>query len=86
LQGEEKIEVELKSQLESEMMEEERLELIPFFRKQLQNTLLDIVFTINKERIQHMAKLTKPDQLKKMVGKNPILGEFVQGLGLEIDY
>jgi DNA polymerase-3 subunit gamma/tau len=86
MQGEEKIEVELKSQLESEMMEEERLELIPFFRKQLQNTLLDIVFTINKERIQHMAKLTKPDQLKKMVGKNPILGEFVQGLGLEIDY
>ncbi|MFY8190593.1 MAG: DNA polymerase III subunit gamma/tau [Bacteroidia bacterium] len=84
--SEEKVEVELKSQLESEMMEEERMDLIPYFRKQLQNTLLDIVFVINKDRIQHMTKLSKPDQLKKMVTKNPLLGDFVQGLGLEIDY
>jgi DNA polymerase-3 subunit gamma/tau len=84
--GNEKMEVELKSQLESEMMEEERLDLIPYFRKNLKNTLLDIVFTINKDRMPQMTKLTKPDQLKKMVNKNPMLGDFVQGLGLEIDY
>jgi DNA polymerase-3 subunit gamma/tau len=84
--GSEKMEVELKSQLESEMMEEERLDLIPYFRKNLKNTLLDIVFTINKDRMPQMTKLTKPDQLKKMVNKNPMLGDFVQGLGLEIDY
>ncbi len=86
LNGSEKIEVELKSALESEMMEEERLDLIPYFRKNLQNTLLDIVFIVNKERMQHTTKLTKPDQLKKMLNKNPLLGDFVQGLGLEIDY
>ena len=68
------------------MMEEERLDLIPYFRKNLQNTLLDIVFIVNKERMQHTTKLTKPDQLKKMLNKNPLLGDFVQGLGLEIDY
>lgn len=81
-----KIEVELKSSLEHEMMEEERMDLIPHFRKELQNFELDILFTINKDRIQHVTKLTKPDQLKKLVGKNPIIGDFVQGLGLEIDY
>ncbi|MCG9881350.1 MAG: DNA polymerase III subunit gamma/tau, partial [Bacteroidia bacterium] len=81
-----KIEVELKSSLEHEMMEEERMDLIPHFRKELQNYELDILFTINKDRIQHVTKLTKPDQLKKLVSKNPMLGDFVQGLGLEIDY
>jgi DNA polymerase-3 subunit gamma/tau len=81
-----KVEIELKSQLEFETMEEERMEIIPQIRKQLQNFELEITFTINKERIQTMTSISKSDQLKKMVEKNPQLGDFVQGLGLEIDY
>ncbi len=80
------VEIELKSQLESEMMEEERMDLIPFMRKTLQNSDLELIFTINKDRIVHLSKVSKGDQLKRMVDKNPALGDFVQGLGLEIDY
>jgi DNA polymerase-3 subunit gamma/tau len=82
----EKVEVELKSSLESEIMEDERMDLIPYMRKELQNFNFDLQFSINKDRIQHLSKISKPDQLKRMVDKNPILGDFVQGLGLEIDY
>jgi hypothetical protein len=67
-------------------MEEERMDIIPQIRKQLQNFELEIAFTINKERIQTMTTISKSDQLKMMVDKNPQLGDFVQGLGLEIDY
>lgn len=81
-----KVEIELKSQLESEMMEEERMDLIPFMRKTLQNFDLELNFTINKDRIVHLSKVSKSDQLKRMIDKNSELGDFVQGLGLEIDY
>jgi DNA polymerase III subunit gamma/tau len=81
-----KVEIELKSQLEQETMDEEWMEMLPYLRKQLQNTLLEVVFSINKERIQTGARVSKTDQLKQMVDKNPLLGDFVQGLGLEIDY
>jgi hypothetical protein len=67
-------------------MEDERMDLIPYMRKELQNFNFDLQFSINKDRIQHLSKISKPDQLKRMVDKNPILGDFVQGLGLEIDY
>ena len=81
-----KAEIELKSQLEFDTMEEERMDIIPQIRKQLQNFELEIAFTINKERIQTITTISKSDQLKMMVDKNPQLGDFVQGLGLEIDY
>ncbi|MCF8253886.1 MAG: DNA polymerase III subunit gamma/tau [Bacteroidia bacterium] len=81
-----KVEIELKSQLEHETMDEEWMEMLPFLRKQLQNTLLEVVFSVNKERVQTGTRVSKTDQLKQMVDKNPLLGDFVQGLGLEIDY
>ncbi|MDZ4666906.1 MAG: DNA polymerase III subunit gamma/tau [bacterium] len=82
----EKVEIELKSSLEAEIMEDERMDLIPYLRRELQNFAFDLQFAINKERVQHMSKVSKPDQLKRMIDKNPQLGDFVQGLGLEIDY
>lgn len=80
------VEFELKSQLEAEMMEEERTELIPYFRKTLRNSEMTITWIINKERLPQVGRLSKSDQLKKMVDKHAGLGEFVLGLGLEIDY
>ncbi|MDP1726749.1 MAG: DNA polymerase III subunit gamma/tau [Bacteroidota bacterium] len=80
------VEVELRSNLEKELLEEERLDMIPYFRKALKNHAFDLVIVINSSLIQHTKKISKSDQLKMMIDKNPVMGEFVQGLGLEIDY
>jgi len=68
------------------MIQEERLEFMPWFRSKLKNSNLEIEFTINKDRIVNLGRISKGDQLKMMIEKQPILGEFVQSLGLEIDY
>ncbi len=78
--------IELKSEMEFEMIQEERLEFMPWFRSKLKNSNLEIEFTINKDRIVNLGRISKGDQLKMMIEKQPILGEFVQSLGLEIDY
>jgi len=78
--------IELKSEMEFEMIQEERLEFMPWFRTKLKNSDFEIEFTINKDRIVNLGRISKGDQLKMMIEKQPILGEFVQSLGLEIDY
>jgi hypothetical protein len=78
--------IELKSEMEFEMIQEERIEFMPWFRSKLKNSDFDIEFTINKDRIVNLGRISKGDQLKMMIEKQPILGEFVQSLGLEIDY
>lgn len=80
------VEVVLRSNLEKELLEEERLDMIPYFRKALKNNAFDLIVVINSSLIQHTQKISKSDQLKMMIDKNPVIGEFVQGLGLEIDY
>jgi hypothetical protein len=52
----------------------------------LKNANFELKFKVNKDRIVQLNKVSKADQLKMMIDKNPIIGEFVQGLGLEIDY
>jgi len=79
-------ELELKSEMELEMINEERLNFMPWFRAQLKNANFELKFKVNKDRIVQLNKVSKADQLKMMIDKNPIIGEFVQGLGLEIDY
>ena len=80
------VNLELRSKLEQELLEEERQEMIPFLRQTLKNQLFDFNITVNTSLIQQTQKVSKSDQLKIMIDKNPILGEFVQTLGLEIDY
>jgi hypothetical protein len=72
--------------MELEMINEERLNFMPWFRAQLKNSNFELKFKVNKDRIVQVNKVSKADQLKMMIDKNPIIGEFVQGLGLEIDY
>lgn len=79
-------ELELKSEMELEMINEERLNFMPWFRTHLKNSNFELKFKVNKDRIAQVNKVSKADQLKMMIEKNPIIGEFVQGLGLEIDY
>lgn len=78
--------IELKSEMELEMINEERLDFMPWFRSKLKNTSFEIEFTVNKNRIVNLSRISKSDQLKKLIEKQPILAEYVQHLGLEIDY
>jgi DNA polymerase-3 subunit gamma/tau len=78
--------IELKSEMELEMINEERINFMPLFRSKLNNYQFEIEFTVNKDRIVNLSRISKSDQLKVMIEKQPILGEYVQTLGLEIDY
>lgn len=78
--------IELKSEMELEMISEERIDFMPWFRSQLKNNQFEIEFTVNKNRIVNLSRVSKGDQLKIMIEKQPILAEYVQHLGLEIDY
>ncbi len=80
------VELELKSKLELELLEEQKLDMIPFFRSGLKNANFDFSFIINTELIQQTKKVSKQDLLKIMAEKNPLVSELVQGLGLELEY
>lgn len=80
------IEIELKSKFEETQMQEERQELVPFFRAALKHQLVDFVFTINESLMESGKKLTKQEQLQLLSAKNPDIANFIQTLGLEIDY
>jgi len=81
-----KVELELRSKLELELLDEEKLDIIPFFRSRLKNGSFDFVYLINSDLIQTTKKASKQDVLKLMNEKNPILADFVTQLGLEIEY
>ncbi len=81
-----KIELELKSNLEQELVEEEKLDMIPFFRSQLKNNKIEFEYTINTDLIQQTKKISKTEVLKNMSDKQPLITELVQSLGLEIEY
>ncbi len=80
------VELELRSKLELELLEEQKLDMIPFFRSGLKNANFDFTFIINTDLIQQTKKVSKQDLLKIMVDKNPLVSELVQGLGLELEY
>jgi hypothetical protein len=78
--------LELRSNLEQELIEEEKLEMIPFFRSQLKNNLIEFKYTINADLIQQTKKLSRTDILKNMSEKQSLVLDLVQVLGLEIEY
>jgi len=78
--------IELRSNLEQELIEEEKLEMIPFFRSQLKNNLIEFKYTINTDLIQQTKKLSRTDILKNMSEKQSLVLDLVQVLGLEIEY
>jgi hypothetical protein len=80
------ITLELRSLLEQELLEEEKLEMIPFFRSQLKNNLIEFKYTINADLIQQTKKLSRTDILKNMSEKQSLVLDLVQVLGLEIEY
>lgn len=80
------IEVELRSKLEEELFDEERMNMIPYFRKNLQNSFFDFKTRINEDLIDTTSKPTKQELLKILTEENQHLKTLIQKLGLEIDY
>jgi DNA polymerase-3 subunit gamma/tau len=80
------IKLEVRSNLEMQLLEEERLEMLPFFRKRLNNGQVDFQISVNEELIQVSKKVSKQEQLKIITDSNPAVANLVYTLGLEIDY
>lgn len=80
------ITVELKSKLELELLQEERVEMTQFFRQKLNNKRIDFNYIINENLLDTTKTFTKSEQLKLVTDRYPDVAGFVQSLGLEIDY
>lgn len=75
----------LASQHEREMIDEDKISIIPFLRSRLKNNLVDFDFVIN-QAIQSTRPFTAEDRFKVMAEKNPVLNELRNSLGLELEY
>jgi DNA polymerase-3 subunit gamma/tau len=78
------LELTLSSQLEREMIEEDRINITPFLRSTLQNSKIDFSFIINST-IQPFKAFTAEDKFKVMADKNPLLNDLRQSFGLEFE-
>jgi DNA polymerase-3 subunit gamma/tau len=78
------LELTLSSQHEREMIEDDRINITPFLRSNLQNTSIDFSFIINST-LQPFKAFTAEDKFKLMADKNPVLNEFRQVFGLELE-
>jgi DNA polymerase-3 subunit gamma/tau len=78
------VELILSSQHEREMIEEDRINITPFLRSNLQNSAIDFSFVINST-IQPFKAFTAEDKFKVMAEKKPILNDLRQVFGLELE-
>ncbi len=82
--AEHQVEIILASQHENEMFEEERINTIPFFRKNLKNTLFEIIVNVNSS-YQPKKAYTVEDKFKLMAEKNPVLNDLRKLLALDLE-
>lgn len=82
--GESLIQLTLISQLEKEMVEEDKMAVLPYLRSNLKNAQIDFVFHINQQSQPYKA-FTAEDKFKVMAEKHPILEELRQSFGLELE-
>jgi DNA polymerase-3 subunit gamma/tau len=79
------IELTLSSQLEKEMFEEERINLMPFLRGRLNHPSLEIEIKVIQQTGTKTA-FTAEDKFKAMAENNPVLNDLRNALGLELEY
>jgi DNA polymerase-3 subunit gamma/tau len=75
----------LASQHEREMIDEDKMNIIPFLRSRLKNSMIDFEYIIN-QAIQSTRPFTAEDRFKVMAEKNPVLNDLRNSLGLELEY
>ena len=85
LQEDHKIEITLSNTSQVELVQDEKMNILDFLRKKMNNDFIDLNFKvneINKEDIPY----TNSDKFKKMYEKNKNLEILGQKLGLDPDY
>ena len=74
----------LASQHESEMFEEERINAIPFLRKNLRNTNFDINIKV-MSAVAYKRAFTADEKFELMVETNPLLNDLRKLLALDLE-
>ncbi len=82
--AEHQVEIILASQHENEMFEEERINTIPFFRKNLKNTLFEVVIKVNST-VQRTRRFTAEEKFAAMAEINPTLNDLRKLLALDLE-
>jgi DNA polymerase III subunit gamma/tau len=70
---------------QQEMFQEERVELVNFLRKSLNNYLVNVYVKLNENITSGEVAYTNKEKYQKMVEKNPGLDDFRKQLGLELE-
>ena len=84
LQNDGTVVIILASQHESEMFEEERINAIPFLRKNLGNTNFDISIKVNSS-VSYKRAFTADEKFDLMVESNPLLNDLRKLLALDLE-
>lgn len=79
------VELVLASQHERELFEEERINIIPFMRKNLAHTGFDFRITVNST-IQKTRVFTAEEKFNAMAEQNPLLNDLRNLLALDLEY
>lgn len=77
------VEIVLASQHENEMFDEERINTIPFLRKNLQNTKLEVTIKV-VNTIGFKKAFTGEEKFALLAETNPVLNDFRKLLALDI--
>lgn len=78
------VEITLASQHENEMFDEERINIIPFFRSNLKNTAFDVNIKVVNSIIYKRA-FTAEEKFNAMAEKNPVLNDLRKLFALDLE-
>ncbi|MBK7964380.1 MAG: DNA polymerase III subunit gamma/tau [Bacteroidetes bacterium] len=85
IQGNYQIELLIDNPAQQELFQEERVELVNFMRKSLNNYLVNVYVKMNENVSSGEVAYTNKEKYQKMVEKNPGLDDFRKQLGLELE-
>lgn len=81
-----KINLWLASYHEKELIEDIRINLIQFFRKNIQNSSIEFDFLIDENILPQIKTFTVEERFNAMASANTLLNEMRQTLGLDFEY
>ncbi len=81
-----KVKINLNSNLEKEMFEAERLTVLPFFRSRLKNRTFEFEYEITNNSSNENVLLTAEQKFKLMAQKNSLLSDMQRMFELQIEY
>lgn len=79
------VELVLASQHEKELFDEERINIIPFMRRNLKHTGFDFELKVNSTIAKHRV-FTAEEKFNAMAERNPLLNDLRNLLALDLEY